>query len=229
MPSSLKPMTMASAHHGQVRVRSGVELLTRQSIGGSVDRSGSDRRLPGSAEPQPNQSRASSTTSAMASGSLGRTEAQGTCARRAVRGNCGSARSFGSRTAPSVSPTTSCVGKRTRRTTSPARSGRPARENTARTQLGRAAAAMSTPAAPVPPPYSAAGSPPVRGRTASSSASATTRAPSVLASKPTPVPASTSRSSAVRSSRRPLRPALPHVRSHWIPLGRRHGRRDPPR
>ena len=52
MPSSLKPMTMASAHHGQVRVRSGVELLTRQSIGGSVDRSGSERRLPGSAEPQ---------------------------------------------------------------------------------------------------------------------------------------------------------------------------------
>ena len=39
MPSSLKPMTVASAHHGQVRVRSGVELLTRQSVGGgSVDR-----------------------------------------------------------------------------------------------------------------------------------------------------------------------------------------------
>jgi hypothetical protein len=28
MPSSLKPMTVVSAHHGQVRVRSGVELLT---------------------------------------------------------------------------------------------------------------------------------------------------------------------------------------------------------
>jgi len=38
MPSSLKPMTVASAHHGQVRVRSGVELLTRHSVGGSVDR-----------------------------------------------------------------------------------------------------------------------------------------------------------------------------------------------
>ena len=39
MLSSLKPMTVASAHHGQVRVRSGVELLTRQSVGGgSVDR-----------------------------------------------------------------------------------------------------------------------------------------------------------------------------------------------
>ena len=38
MPSSLKPMMVASAHHGQVRVRSGVELLTRQSVGGSVDR-----------------------------------------------------------------------------------------------------------------------------------------------------------------------------------------------
>jgi hypothetical protein len=61
MPSSLKPMTVASAHHGQVRVRSGVELLTRQSVGGgSVERLSVGPTTAGTRRRSTNQSRASS-------------------------------------------------------------------------------------------------------------------------------------------------------------------------
>ena len=111
------------------------------------------------------------------------------------------ASSFSSMTGSSCPPTMSSVGASTRASASPARSGRPPREITARTRAGRAAAAMSAAAAPVLAPKQPIGSAASAGWSPAQSIAAITRSASRSMSKRNwPVCSSTASSSRVSRS-----------------------------
>ena len=146
------------------------------------------------------QSVARAQTASSAPGSSKRWVAPGTISSRTSARIPVTARRFRSTTWTSWPPTTRRVGARTRPSASPARSGRPPREMTARTASGRSAAAISAAAAPVLAPNNAT-APGAVGCARTQSIAARTRRPSIATSKRcSPVCSSASASGGVRRS-----------------------------